>query len=317
MTSSRLLERTALGPCALGELLDDIGVTEPQLRALVEELRAEGTVLDSSDGLVELVDPAGFGPRTLAWRCGQPVRFFERCGSTNDVARELAWKAPDRSGVLGGGVGLFRGDQGPALVVVAREQTAGRGRQGRTWQSEHDANLTLTMVLRPGVPAERAARAVLVWAAVLAKVLDVQLKWPNDLVDAQGRKLGGLLAELDLGGPAGCEVALGIGLNVNQRHFPGLPQATSLAVERGALQDRAAVCGAVVQALRAVPTAMLGGRGGLELWRRRSNTLGRQVCITALDGTVLAEGRAEDIRDDGALVVGGRPVLTGDVALVG
>ena len=91
-------------------------------------------------------------------------------------------------------------------------------------------------MLAPEVPPERMARCVLIWAAAMAEVLDCRLKWPNDLQDTEGRKLGGILSELYVHDGNGAEswwVILGVGLNVNQRDFPGLPDATSLCRLRG------------------------------------------------------------------------------------
>lgn len=143
----------------------------------------------------------------------------------------------------------------------------------------------------------------------MAEALDVCVKWPNDLVTSQHRKLAGILAELELEASGRVRhIVLGVGVNVNQTVFPGLPDATSLATERGAPQDRSALLVALVRAIESAP---VGGPAGLDLWRARSATLGRRVYV---DGV---EGVAEDIRDDGALIVGGRAVLTGDVALLG
>ena len=147
------------------------------------------------------------------------VQILDQCDSTNRVARQL----------------LQSGSR-PGLLVAAESQSAGRGRQGRAWQSDSGANLLFSLVLAPAVPLERMARCVLIWAAAMAEVLDCHLKWPNDLQDADGRKLGGILSELyvhEEDGSQQCWVILGVGLNVNQRDFPGLPEATSLSRLRG------------------------------------------------------------------------------------
>ena len=220
----------------------------------------------------------------------RPILVLERCDSTNRVARALAEE----------------GD-GTDPVVVAEEQTAGRGRQGRTWTSEAGLNLTFSLVMRPPVPAERAPRLVLAWAAAMAAALDVSVKWPNDLVDGADRKLGGVLAELEADGREVRFLVLGVGLNINQELFPGLPGATSLRLARGAVQDRAATLRAVVSALDAVnphDPALLDG------WRARARTLGRRVRVAG------REGVASALREDGALVVDGHPVLAGDVELL-
>ena len=219
---------------------------------------------------------------------GRPVLYLEQTDSTNRVARELA-----REGGLG--------------VVVADHQTAGRGRLGRSWASESGQNLLFSAILRPKLPATAAPRAVMIWAAAMAEALGVWVKWPNDLVDGSDLKLGGLLAELETQGDAVASVVLGVGLNVNQLEFPDLPAATSLARLRGAPQDRVEVLRTLIGA---IDRADLSAEG-LELWRSRSRTLGRRVQV----GDVL--GLATGIRADGALLIDGRPILAGDVSLLG
>ena len=185
-------------------------------------------------------------------------------------------------------------------VVVADHQTAGRGRLGRTWVSEPGANLLLSIVMRaPALPA-KAPRLCLLWAAAIAEAIGVRVKWPNDLVDGEGRKLGGLLAELDEG-----RIVLGIGLNANQLSFPGVVGATSLRELRGVPIDRLVLLGDVLRAVRSVDYAE-----DLSRWRARSTTLGRRITINGRTGV------AEDVRDDGALLVDGVAVLTGDVELL-
>jgi BirA family biotin operon repressor/biotin-[acetyl-CoA-carboxylase] ligase len=144
----------------------------------------------------------------------------------------------------------------------------------------------------------------------MAEVLDCRLKWPNDLQDSEERKLGGILAELytrEGTAPEDWRVILGVGLNINQVDFPGLPQATSLRRMRGEIQSRARLLEELLPAIEAVdPRAP----GILDRWRARSNTLGRHVRVGE------HQGLAESLREDGALVVGGHPVLAGDVELL-
>lgn len=189
-------------------------------------------------------------------------------------------------------------------VVLAEAQSAGRGRLDRRWDSPPGENLLFTVVLRPPVPVREAPLLTLGAAAGMALALDVRVKWPNDLVDEEGRKLGGILAELETRGERVDFVLLGVGLNVNQTAFPEwLPNATSLALRRGGPHDREDV-------LRRVVNAILGWSAHpdrLDLWRRRSHTLGRRVRVGD------REGVATGLRDDGALLVDGAPVTTGEL----
>lgn len=300
MEQGALLELLARGTEARAELRLALGLDDAGLDGRIASLRAEGARVDSDAARAWIVDPAGFGAQTLSWRAGRDVSFVAECASTNDLARALGRDGPD-----------------PLPIVVARRQTAGRGRLGRTWEADPDGDLTMSLVLRPPAPPRDAARCVLVWAAALAEALDLWLKWPNDLVDAQGGKVGGILAELELRGDAVGFVVLGLGLNVNGPARPGLPGASSLSRARGGPVDRALVAGEVVRALHAVPASDLQGPLGLRRWRARSHTLGRQVVVGDGLGGVLAQGLASALRDDGALIVDGQAVLTGDVALLG
>lgn len=232
--------------------------------------------------------PNLFDAVPLIGLCGQPVVHLAETDSTNRVARERA----------------RRGEGG---VVVADHQTAGRGRLGRIWTSAPGENLLFSAILPLTVPLARAPRAVLVWAAHLAEVLDCRVKWPNDLVDGSARKLGGILAELESDPDGHPVVVLGVGLNVNQVEFPDLPYATSVRLLRGQPVDRADLFVALVRALYA---ADIGLPDGLDRWRARSDTLGRRVRV----GDV--EGLATGLRDDGALLIDGQPILAGDVHLL-
>ena len=225
------------------------------------------------------------------------VQVLDVCDSTNRLARQAARD--------------WDGQRASRPLIVAHQQTAGRGRLGRSWEAAAGENLLFSAVLTPQVPVARAARCVMVWAAVMAEALDLRVKWPNDIVTDDHRKVGGILAELETTSVQGvtqvAHMILGVGLNVNQRDFPGLPDATSLAVLRGNRQSREEVLCKLTDAL---DRADVHSDKGLALWRARTTTLGRRVEIGEVRGV------AEDIRDDGALIVAGRPVLAGDVSLL-
>src|SRR5215210_7310058 len=135
------------------------------------------------------------------------VLRFDSLPSTNtEAARQAALGAPE------------------GLCVVAREQTAGRGRRARSWVSPKDAGLYVSIVLRPALEARRwplitLAAALAVRDALLeACELNADIKWPNDLL-ADGRKLCGILAET-AEGARGHAVVLGVGVNLARGSFP-------------------------------------------------------------------------------------------------
>lgn len=130
-------------------------------------------------------------------------------------------------------------------VVVAEEQTAGKGRRGRSWESPADGNIYMSILLRPKVEPEKAPMLTLVLAYCVAKVMqtwgiaNVQIKWPNDLV-LSGKKVCGILTEMHLDGRDVDYVVAGVGINVNTQHFPEelCGKATSLYLETGKTIDR-------------------------------------------------------------------------------
>lgn len=212
------------------------------------------------------------------------IHRFAEVTSTQDVARRLAAEGAPHG-----------------TVVAAGAQTAGRGTQGRSWASAPGMNLYLTAVLRThlGRPLLLAEAPLLTMglAARLAEALDLQVKWPNDLVaERDGRRLkaGGILGEVDAEGGDGervRSVLLGLGLNVDQTEFPDLPDATSLALLHGP-QDREQVLARVAAILQG--DLLTGWR---ERWRARAHTLGRRVSVQG------REGLARDIAPDGALLL--------------
>ena len=217
-----------------------------------------------------------------------PVRYVPAVGSTNDVAAAL----PHRS------------------VVVAGQQTAGRGRRGHVWFSPPGAGLYVSVVLAPGTARVDPARAttILTLAAGVALVegveaatgLSADLKWPNDLLVA-GRKLAGILAE----GHAET-VVLGYGINVLATAFPPelRERVTSLESEIGRRVELDLVLDETLAALSRRYEDLLEGRFDaiLDAWRRRAPAAsGARVAWTTLDGA--HAGVTAGIDDQGALLV--------------
>jgi BirA family transcriptional regulator, biotin operon repressor / biotin---[acetyl-CoA-carboxylase] ligase len=156
------------------------------------------------------------------------IHHFFKTDSTNRVALEL------------GHAGEPEG-----AVVLAEEQTAGRGRAGRRWHSERAAGIYLTLLLRPRLSPVQAPLLPLLAGLSARAAIEAQtgvapdLKWPNDLL-LGGRKIGGILTEMHAEPGVVRFVIIGIGLNVNQTKFPEeLAQvATSLRAETGRRESR-------------------------------------------------------------------------------
>ena len=199
-------------------------------------------------------------------------------------------------------------------VLVAEEQTAGRGRLERRWSAPARSGIFLSMLLRPdGVPKQRWGWLPLLVGVSAASALsqvsgvEVRLKWPNDLlveVGGEERKLGGILAEL-----AGDAVVVGIGLNVSLREdeLP-VPAAGSLALAGAAVTDRETLLRALLRTFDELYADWAGAAGdpeasGLRVaYAAQCATLGRSVRVELPGGRELL-GEAVAVDGDGRLVV--------------
>jgi BirA family transcriptional regulator, biotin operon repressor / biotin---[acetyl-CoA-carboxylase] ligase len=263
----------------------------------------------------------------------QAVEVEERTGSTNaDLLVRALGGAPE------------------GVVLAAEEQSAGRGRMGRTWVSPPRAALTFSLLVRPAAvpPARRGWLPLLTGVAVASAVTAVsgvqtRLKWPNDVL-AGSAKLGGILAEA-----VGDAVVVGIGLNVSAEPgelplpAPGALAATSLRIAASAAQEIAAqgiagqeIAGQQIAAPEREPLFIailaaferwyqawrqVGGdpeRCGLRAgYTQLSGTIGRRI-RAELPGGQLLSGLAVDVDPDGRLLVRSSsgtvvPVAAGDV----
>jgi BirA family biotin operon repressor/biotin-[acetyl-CoA-carboxylase] ligase len=200
-------------------------------------------------------------------------------------------------------------DEPEGAVLVAEHQVAGRGRLDRVWTSPPRAGLTVSFLLRPDVPAARRGWLPLLTGVALAEAVGevtgvrTSLKWPNDLLALDGRKLAGILAE-----SSGTAVVVGVGLNVSTTAEELPETGTSLSRVTGATVDRAPV---LLGFLRAVErryrrwTAALGDpvSSGLAAdYLAWSSTVGTEVSVSLPDGSTL-EGTATAVDWDGRLVV--------------
>ena len=192
-------------------------------------------------------------------------------------------------------------------VVTATHQSAGRGRRGREWLDAPGESLLMSLVLRPPVPPAEAPQLSLVAAVAVVDALGAAgvtatIRWPNDVMVAQ-RKICGMLPEAATTRQGTlAHVILGIGLNVNQRDFPGPIQAlaTSMMIETGRAHAVEEVLEAVSAALDGWYARFLGGGLGVVLpaWLGRAQGIGRRT--HAADGR---EGVAVGLADDGALLL--------------
>jgi BirA family biotin operon repressor/biotin-[acetyl-CoA-carboxylase] ligase len=200
-------------------------------------------------------------------------------------------------------------------VLLAEYQATGRGRLDRVWTSPPRAGITVSILLRPDVPAARRGWLPLLTGVALAEAVrgvtgvQVSLKWPNDLLAGDGRKLAGILAETTTSPTRPAAVVVGVGLNVSTTPDELPDTGTSLAGVLGSGVDRAPVLLAFLRGLEERYlrwTAALGDPvlSGLAAdYLRWSSTVGTTVSVALPDGSTL-EGMAEAVDWDGRLVVG-------------
>ncbi len=212
-------------------------------------------------------------------------------------------------------------------VIVADEQTAGKGRQGRQWQSQKGKNLLFSMVIRPLFSQEKVRVLPFATALAVADGIEqesksaIECKWPNDLM-IDGKKVAGMLIETATQNDAVTSVILGIGINVNQTEFADdiKEKATSLKLHSQQDIDRVRLLCAVMEQceyrfeqLRQFSQQIL-----LDEWKQRTTMLGSM--ITLVEHQSATKAMAIDVAPNGALIIEEingprREVFAGDVTI--
>jgi BirA family transcriptional regulator, biotin operon repressor / biotin---[acetyl-CoA-carboxylase] ligase len=241
-------------------------------------------------------------------RLGRPVLYFPRIGSTNDVAHERA------------AAGAAEG-----LLVIADEQTAGRGRLDRRWWALPGSSLLMSLLLRPALPPSRAGQLTMCLGLAAVEAIEAvtglhpALKWPNDLLLGD-RKLGGMLTELRLKGERLDYAVLGLGVNMNVTFDEGQTTndenssslvirpsselantAISLSMVLGREVDRVALLAALLARCEAWYERALAGESPHAAWAARLDTVGRRVTVATTVGSLT--GEAVGVTPEGALLV--------------
>lgn len=230
------------------ELCDKFGVSRTAVWKSIQKLKAEGYQIEAVPnkgycltGVADILNKEELeNLRNTEWT-GNKVVYFEVTDSTNIQAKRL-------------------GEEGwpHGTLVVAGRQEAGRGRRGRTWESPGHTGVFMTVLLRPSFLPGQASMLTIVAAMAVTKAvrvkygLDVQIKWPNDIV-LNGRKICGILTEMNTEIDAINYVVIGIGINVSNERFGDdtAKVATSLRIEGGGEIRRAELIWAVWEAFEA------------------------------------------------------------------
>ena len=252
------------------------------------------------------LSPASIADNLESHFIGQRVIYYPRLTSTMDVARQEA-----QHGAAEG------------TVVIADEQTMGKGRLKRAWLSPR-GSIALSIILHPSVfylpSLIMLASLAVVHSIETITGLELQIKWPNDIL-INDKKVCGILIESNVRGNTVVYAIIGIGINVNfgLSAFPEiLSTATSLADELERDVSRVDVIRCLLVEIEKLYLALPDGESVYEEWRDRLVTLGRKVQVKS-GGTIL-EGIAESVARDGSLLLrhsngSSTKIVAGDVSL--
>jgi len=230
-----LLADNAMIVISGAKIAAEIGVTRSTVWRWIEKLRALGVRVKGHprsgyqiERVPDILAPKILRKRLVPGPLGKRIHHFFKTDSTNAVAMQLG-----------------ENDEPHGSIVIAEEQTAGRGRAGHTWHSEKTSGIYMTLLLRPAISPQHAPLITMVAGlavrdAIIEETgLTPDLRWPNDLLFGK-KKFCGILTEMNAEQDRIHFVAVGIGINVNHERIPpalaGI--ATSLRIETGRVHSR-------------------------------------------------------------------------------
>lgn len=310
------------------KLSEELKVSRTAVWKWIKELKKEGYVIESSSKkgyrlsmTPDIINEYEIGNNLNTRIIGREIHCFSTIDSTNIYAKKIAQE------------GCPEG-----TLVVADQQTLGRGRLGREWSSMDKKGIWMTVVLRPCIGLEDvqiitlAASVAIVKALKEALQIEAGIKWPNDII-LNGKKVCGILTEMSMEVDRVNFLVLGMGINVSHSKDDFEDQlkdkATSLkifteenALQKGGLLKRSELIKIILFYLEQIYDNVNNGTLNyiIEEWKKFSVTLGKRVVISYKDKQY--EGIAKDITKDGKLVVlcdDGeiREVLSGEISVRG
>ncbi|RIW33126.1 biotin--[acetyl-CoA-carboxylase] ligase [Bacillus salacetis] len=291
----------AEGEFLSGQALADIaGCSRTAVWKHIEELRKEGfefeavkkrgyRIVKTPDrGSEEQIKP-GLKTRFI----GKAIHYIESVPSTQKIAHTLAQEGAEEG-----------------TAVIADEQTEGRGRLLRSWHSPRGTGIWMSIILKPQLPPQRAPQFTLIAAVAVVQAIEEvcglspEIKWPNDIL-LNGRKVTGILTELQAEADKINSIIIGIGMNVNQKaeDFPKELQsiATSLALEKEEKISRVQLIQKVMEKLEMYyDLYMEKGFTPIKLlWESYAVSIGRHITARTITGSI--HGKALGINEDGVL----------------
>lgn len=284
------------------KISQQLGCTRTAIWKHIDELRKNGYEVESAprkgyrlvrkgDGIHSHEVKVGLQTK----RIGHEISYYEEIDSTQIVAHQLAQNQVKEG-----------------HIVIANEQTAGKGRLGRTWHSRRGTSVSMSLILRPELPPQKTPQLTLLTAVAVVRAihastgLDCQIKWPNDVL-INGKKLVGILTEMQADPDFVHSVIIGIGVNVNQSREDFDPDirdiATSLLIEKNEQVDRASVISAILNEFEMLYDLYLeeGFSPIKTLWETYSMSVGTNIYARTLKEVLY--GYAVGITDDGVLLL--------------
>ncbi len=284
------------------EIADYVGCSRTAVWKHIEELRNEGYVFEAirNKGYRIISAPGNvtsneiqIGLQTTTF--GQNIHYEESVDSTQKIANRLA-----------------NGGAAEGTIVIAEEQTLGKGRLSRNWHSPKFTGIWMSVILRPKIPFHEAPQLTLLAAVAVAQAIEdvtdlsPEIKWPNDLL-IKGKKVTGILTELQAESDRIHSVIVGIGVNVNQKlsDFPEELQntATSLFIESGKSISRSTLIQQILRNMEKLYFTYLkhGFNPVKLLWESYAVSLGKELKATTVNETII--GKALGITDSGVLLL--------------
>ena len=281
-----------------GELISKrLGISRVAVWKHIQTLKREGYIIDTSPKGYKLISSPDLLLPDEFIGLRQKVYYLKEVSSTMDVAKKLA-------------------KRGEEAIVIAETQTSGRGRLGRRWHSQR-GGIYFTIILRPRIGPAHAQIINLMAAVSVARAirslfnLEAKLKWPNDVL-IRGKKVCGILAEMEAEMDVIKFVNLGIGINANNPISLYEEGATSIKEELGRDISRKELLMCVLNEIE--KRRSLLGKEIISEWKALSSTINKKVRIIMQDEVV--EGEAIDVDTDGALILrtdkGIRRIIAGD-----
>lgn len=283
------------------QLCEHFGVSRTAVWKVIRQLKEEGYEIEAVKNkgyhireIPDVITSEEVKSRLHTKWMGQNCLYLDCVDSTNNYAKRIA-----EEGAADG------------TLVMADEQTGGKGRRGRGWETPGGVNIAMTLLLRPRIQPEHASRLTLLMAMAVAQGirsvtgLDAGIKWPNDVV-VHGKKVCGILTEMSAEVDYINYVVIGTGINVNQESFPEEIRhiAGSLCVELGEKISRAELAASIMEALERIYEIFLRTEDLSELYKEYNEIcVNRGHAIRVLEPKQEYNGTTDGINENGELVV--------------